>query len=211
MLADPPGPPLILASGSAARARLLTAAGLCFEVRSAAVDEEAVRDGLMAEAVGADDAATALAELKAGNVALRAPVGAIVLGADQILEADGRWLAKPPGRDAARAQLRELRGRRHRLVSAVVAYRDGGRVWHHVDTALITLRPFSDACLEAYLDAAGDRRFGLGRRLPSGGPGRPAHGPRRRRPFHRPGPARAAAPGLPARPGRAHAMSAGPP
>ena len=156
MLADPPGPPLILASGSAARARLLTAAGLCFEVRSAAVDEEAVRDGLMAEGVGAQDAATALAELKAGNVALRAPVGTIVLGADQILEADGRWLAKPPDCDAARAQLRELRGRRHRLVSAVVAYRDGGRVWHHVDTALITLRPFSDACLEAYLDAAGN-------------------------------------------------------
>ena len=150
------GPPLVLASASAARARLLTAAGLTFSMQAAAVDEEAVREGLMAEAVGAADAATALAELKARSVAVRARGDAIILGADQILDLDGRWLAKPADRESARRQLEALRGRRHRLASAVVACRNGGRVWHHVGLAVITMRAFSDACLEAYLDAAGE-------------------------------------------------------
>ena len=156
----PSAPSLVLASGSAARARLLAAAGLTFEVEAAAVDEVAVREALMAEAVGADDAATVLADLKAHAVAERAARGAIVLGADQILDLDGRWLGKPADRESTRRQLRTLRGRRHRLASAVVAYRNGGRIWHHVGSALITMRAFSDEALEAYLDAAGETALG---------------------------------------------------
>ena len=98
-------------------------------------------------------------------------------------------------------QLRRLRGRPHRLVSAVVAFRGGSRVWHDVDSATLTLRPFSDTFLERYLDAAGDEILGcvgayqlegLGAQLMATGRGRPRHGARDAAP---------AAAAVPARPG----------
>lgn len=148
-------PPVILASRSAARARLLSAAGVSFTQAEALIDEASVRDALKAEGVAAEDAAVVLAELKAADVARRAPADAIVIGADQLLEAGDRWLEKPLDLAAARAQLLQLRGQRHRLVSGVVAFRGGHRVWHHADAARIWLRAFSDEALAAYLDVAG--------------------------------------------------------
>lgn len=153
-------PHVILASASPARAALLHAVGVPFAAMPALVDEPALRDALRAEGVSAEDAAVALAELKARHVATRAPAGAIVLGADQLLEIDGDWLEKPADRDAAVVQLRRLRGRRHRLVSAVVAFRGGNRVWHDADAATLELRPFTDTFLEHYLDAAGAEILG---------------------------------------------------
>jgi septum formation protein len=148
-------PPVILASKSVARARLLQAAGVAFTTVAALVDEAGVRDSLHAAGVPVEDAAVALAELKAGSVAARAPDEAIVVGADQLLEVDGAWLEKPTDVNAARTQLLRLRGREHRLVSGVVAFRGGSRVWHHVDVARLWLRPFSDAFVDSYLASAG--------------------------------------------------------
>ena len=148
-------PPVILASGSAARAALLQAAGIPFMALPAPVDEASLREALRAEGMAAEPAAIALAELKAHHVAARAPAEAIVLGADQILEIEGDWLEKPGDRETAARQLRRLRGQRHRLVSAVVAFRGGARVWHDADVATLSMRPFSEEFLEHYLDAAG--------------------------------------------------------
>ncbi len=148
-------PPVILASASPARARLLRAAGVEVEPRPAAIDEEAVRAALEAEGVGPGDAAVALAELKAGRVASQAPADAIVLGADQILSHADGWLAKPADLVAARAQLEQLAGRRHELATAVVAFRNGARIWHQLATARLWLRPCSESFLDAYLDALG--------------------------------------------------------
>jgi septum formation protein len=148
-------PPLVLASASPARAALLRAAGVAFTAVAAPVDEAALREALRAKGAPTDDAAVALAELKAHNVAARAPAEALVLGADQLLEVEGDWLEKPLDREAAQAQLRRLRGRRHRLVSAAVGFRGGARVWHAVDSATLLVRPFSDAFLEGYLEEAG--------------------------------------------------------
>lgn len=153
-------PPLVLASASAARARLLAAAGVAFTPMAAAVDETALREALKAEGIAAEDAAIALAELKARHVALRTGGDAIVVGADQLLEVEGEWLEKPADLAAARAQLLHLRGRRHHLVSAAVAFRAGVRVWHHVDAARLWLRAFSDEFLTAYLEAVGPEILG---------------------------------------------------
>jgi septum formation protein len=160
VLAAPGGPPVILASGSRARAELLAAAGVPFTAVPALVDEAGLRDALRGEGVQAEEAAVAIAEMKAAHVAARAPEAAIVLGSDQLLDLDGDWLEKPADRRAAKAQLARLRGRRHRLISAVVAFRGGSRVWHDVDRATLTLRPFNDAFLDHYLDAAGEAVLG---------------------------------------------------
>jgi len=154
-------PPLVLASRSAARASMLAAAGLSFVQVEALVDEASLHDALRAEGIAIEDAAVALAELKAAAVAPRVAPDAIVLGADQLLEIEGsEWLEKPGDPAAARRQLARLRGHRHRLVSGVVAYRGGTRVWHHVDAARLWLRPCSDAFLDAYLAAASPAIFG---------------------------------------------------
>jgi septum formation protein len=155
-VSDSPAAPvdLVLASASPTRALLLRHAGLTVVVDPAAVDEAAAKESLRAAGADAGAAAIALAELKAQKVSRR-HAGGLVLGADQLLECDGDWFDKPADLAAARSQLQALRGRRHRLYSAAVAVRDGIRLWHHVGEASLTMRPFGDAFLDAYLKRAG--------------------------------------------------------
>ncbi len=148
------GTRLVLASASATRAQILEGAGVPFTARPADVDEAALKARLRAEEASADAAATALATAKALAVS-GDDQGALVLGADQILVADGCWFDKPADLTQARNRLRDLRGRAHDLVTAVVAVRDGAVIWRHVETARLVMRRFSDAFLEAYLSAAG--------------------------------------------------------
>jgi septum formation protein len=146
---------VVLASASPTRADLLRAAGVPFEQRPAAIDEAALKEALQAEGLTPGDAAVALAELKAERVASRMP-DAIVLGADQILTCEGRWFDKPQDRAQARTQLSALAGRPHELATAVVAFRGGARVWHHLAIPRLWLRACSPEFLDAYVDNVGD-------------------------------------------------------
>jgi septum formation protein len=146
---------LVLASASASRAAVLRQAGLAIRQDPAGVDEEAVKRSLRAEGADAAHVATTLADLKAQQVSRRHP-DAFVIGADQMLECNGVWFDKPPDIDHARAHLMSLRGRTHELITAAVVVRSGARIWQHVDRAALTMRPFSDAFIEHYLQAVGD-------------------------------------------------------
>lgn len=147
------GPAVVLASASATRFALLRAAGVPVVVEPASIDEAEVKNSLRAAGAGASAAAEALAELKAQKISRRR-LGAIVLGADQILECDGSWFDKPVDPSDARRQLVALRGRSHELIASVVAVRDGIRLWHRTELARLTMRLFSDAFLDEYLGAA---------------------------------------------------------
>ncbi len=147
-----PEPRLVLASASASRRALLSAAGLVFDARPAAVDEAAVKQAVRAKGAGVEEAALLLAELKAQRVSQRDP-DALVIGADQILVCDDIWFDKPASAGQAREHLRALRGRAHVLVTAVVCQRGEECVWHHLAHPKLTMRPFSDTFLEAYLAA----------------------------------------------------------
>ncbi|TCP61133.1 septum formation protein [Rhodovulum bhavnagarense] len=142
---------IILASGSVIRRQLLARSGLVFDAVPARVDEEAIRQGLEAEHAGPEDIAEALATFKARKVAEKDP-SALVIGCDQILVHRGTILGKPGSLDEARAQLCRLRGGQHQLLSAVVIYDDLQPLWRHIGTVTLTMRPFSDAFVEAYLD-----------------------------------------------------------
>jgi septum formation protein len=148
-----PRPSLLLASASPTRRRLLEQAGLEFSAEAAPVDEEEAKLALEGEGADGPALAEALAELKAVAVARRHP-GAFVIGADQVLDCEGRRYDKPRDLAAARTQLMALRGRSHQLISAVVVVRDGQRLWHHIDRAKLTMRPFSPAFLDDYLARA---------------------------------------------------------
>lgn len=145
---------LILASKSAGRAAVLKAAGLSFEQIVSGVDEDAIKDSLRAEGVSVRDQADALAETKAMKVSSQHR--GVVLGADQMLEIDGRPLDKANSREEASAYLKLLRGKTHVLHSALVACIEGAPVWRHLARPKLTMRNFSDAFLEAYLDEIGE-------------------------------------------------------
>lgn len=153
--AMPPIPSLVLASSSPARAEMLRAAGVAFEVAPAAVDEAAVKAALRDEGAHAIDIAGALAELKARRIAGRRP-GRLVLGADQVLALGDKLFDKPVDLADAAMQLRRLRGATHDLYAAAVIFEDGAPVWRHVGRAQMTMRPFSDAFLDRYLAAQGE-------------------------------------------------------
>lgn len=155
--------PLILASASAVRARLLRDAGLVFETADSRVDEEAIKRGFApgdnesgkdAEA-DTDTLALKLAEAKALAVSATNP-GALVIGADQILSCAGKRYDKPKSLAEARMNLLAFRGNPHILHSGLVLARDGTALWHHTIRAILTMRDFSDYVLDAYLAAAGE-------------------------------------------------------
>jgi septum formation protein len=142
--------PLILASRSSARHKLLAAAGVPVEVQATDLDERKIEAG----AAFLDVAAMArlLAREKASLAARRQP-GRLVLGADQILALDGKRFAKPADRAAAHGQLRALCGRSHELHSAISFVQDARVLFEHVGNARLTMRPFSERFLDLYLDA----------------------------------------------------------
>jgi len=144
---------LVLASRSAARRAMLTDAGVVFGLEDAGVDETALKASLTH--VAADELAVELAMAKALAVSHRDPE-AWVLGADQTLAFDGGLVSKAPSLAAARDRLTAMRGKSHHLHSGAALAHDGAVVWSGVDTAVMRVRDFSDAFLDAYLAAEGE-------------------------------------------------------
>ncbi len=146
--------PLILASGSQVRARLLADAGVPFEVKVSAVDEARAKENFPDPSNGTA-LAQELARLKAKAVSKNFP-NHFVLGADQVLTCEERQFDKAETSHQAAENLKFLRGKTHTLHSAVCIVKNGEAVWHHNDTAHLTMRDFTDAFLADYLEAAGD-------------------------------------------------------
>lgn len=149
------GEPLVLASKSAVRKQLLTAAGIPLETEPATIDERTVESS-KGPAAAADEVALLLAREKALDVAMRRG-GALVLGADQTLALGARRFSKPATVAAAREQLQTLAGKTHELHTAAAVVRGREVLFETVATARLAVRPLSGAFLDAYLDAAGER------------------------------------------------------
>ncbi|MFN0023236.1 MAG: Maf family protein [Parvularculaceae bacterium] len=146
-------PAIVLASTSAIRFSILTAAGVAFTVARPAADEAALKTRFLAQGVGVEGLALALAEAKARSVDAG---GAYVLGADQIMELDGEIFDKPRSIAEAADRLVGCAGRAHRLINGVAIVRDGARVFAHTQIATLHMRAMSRAGIEAYLDEAGE-------------------------------------------------------
>ena len=147
-------PPILLASGSLVRANLLRGAGVIFGVENSRVDEDAIKERFANSNI--DALAILLAEAKALAVSKDNPA-ALVIGADQILSCNGGRFDKPRDMAEARANLQKFRGTSHRLHSGIVIAENERIIWRHSDHADLTMRPFSDAFLDEYLTALGDK------------------------------------------------------
>jgi septum formation protein len=142
--------PLVLASRSEVRHRILEQAGIPHIVVPADLDERAIEQ----EAADDREAAVLLAREKALAVAGRNP-NAVVLGADQTLILGQQRFSKPASESAAREQLAALCGHTHELHSAIAVARGNKLAFDHCGVARLTMRAFSESFLQAYLDAAG--------------------------------------------------------
>lgn len=147
--------PVILASASPYRARMLSNAGIMAEIYPANIDEAALKQSMQREGMEAADIARGLAEMKALRVS-RTRANALVIGADQILVCNGVLFSKPPDLAHARAGLQALRGKVHELMTAVCIALDNAVIWHHTERARLKMRDFSDDYLDHYLAETGD-------------------------------------------------------
>jgi len=149
-------PPLILASTSKIRARILEDAGLAFIVEPPGLDESVMRQAVSGEKVlGAHDVAEVLARAKAEAVSDLARK-AYVIGADQVLAFGDQILSKPDSMEAARSQLLDLSGKTHTLHTSVAVATNGETIWAITETATLTMRKLSPQFIGRYLAAAGE-------------------------------------------------------
>ncbi len=149
---------LVLASTSATRRDVLTRAGIAHRAIAPGVDEEAAKAAFRAEGLSPRDLSDALAELKAraGWARSQAPT----LGCDQVLEFEGEGFDKAESLEALRDQLQRLRGKTHRLHAALVLVEGGNPTWRTVVSPRLTMREFSDAFLDRYLETEGPTLLG---------------------------------------------------
>jgi septum formation protein len=138
------GTPLTLASASPRRRRLLGLLDIPFVVAPVDVDE----------APGPGESGGRLARRLAREKALagaHAEPGRLVLAADTVVDVDGRPLGKPADEDEARATLRALRGRSHRVITGL-ALAIGGRLsWHGAAETEVRMRRYGDEEIERYV------------------------------------------------------------
>lgn len=137
--------PLVLASGSAGRQELLRRTGVSFIVDPSDVDEST-------DASSVEEHVQTLALRKARSVAARHPE-AVVIGADTLAELDGRVIGKPESADEARAMLRVLSGRYHRLLSGLAVLAPDGRAYCGLEVTSVHMRELTDEEIDAYVES----------------------------------------------------------
>ena len=137
---------IVLASKSASRKAMLSAAGVAFDAQPASVDERA----LEAEMEGArpDQVALALAEAKALAIDSEHPV----LGSDSLVVSGGKRFDKPATREEAADHLRNFSGHVMQLHSAAAIARGREIKWRHAAMASLQVRELSEDFIASYLD-----------------------------------------------------------
>ena len=153
-----PNKNLILASKSAARRALLDQAGIAYDCEPAAIDEAAIRDAAQSEGASPDDIAVLLAEMKAERIAAKHG-DAMIISSDQLLVCDGILYGKPKTFEQAHQQIAALSGKRHQLITAVMLFDNGRRIWHHIARPEITFHQLDDNAISDYLRHFGEDAF----------------------------------------------------
>lgn len=153
-----PNKNLILASKSAARRALLDQAGIAYDCEPAAIDEAAIRDAAQSEGASPDDIAELLTEMKGERIAAKHR-DAMIISSDQLLVCDGVLYGKPKTFEQAHQQIAALSGKRHQLITAVMLFDNGRRIWHHIARPEITFHQLDDNAISDYLRHFGEDAF----------------------------------------------------
>ncbi len=141
---------IILASKSGVRKKILENNQIKCIVEPANVDEDSVKESLLKENVAPEIISKNLAELKANKISQKKP-NEIVLGADSVIDLDGKIISKPADREEALEILKDLNGKTHYLISSVCISQNGTMIWNYSDKASLTMKQMSEVELKNYL------------------------------------------------------------
>jgi len=146
---------IILASKSKVRKKILETNKIKCVVEPSNIDEESVKESLLKEKASPETISKILAELKANKISQK-KTGKLVLGADSVIDLNGRIISKPTDRDEALKILQDLNGRTHHLISSVCISQNGSMIWNYTDKASLTMKQMSEDELLSYLAKISD-------------------------------------------------------
>ena len=149
---------IILASKSEVRKKILSDHGINCEIIPAKVDEEMVKESLLKAKATPELVSKNLAELKANKVSEK-KYDDLVLGADSVINLNGKLISKPTNRDEAFKILQKLNGQKHQLISSVCISKNGSMIWNHTDKASLTMKQMNDEELKTYLTKIKDEKL----------------------------------------------------
>jgi septum formation protein len=141
---------IILASKSGVRKKILEENLIHCIVEPSNVDEDSVKNSLLKEDASPEVISKNLAELKANKISQKMP-NEIVLGADSVINLNGKIISKPTNREEALQTLQNLNGKTHYLISSVCISQNGSMIWNYTDKASLTMKKISDEELKIYL------------------------------------------------------------
>ena len=141
---------IILASKSKVRKKILDKNNLNCTVVPSNVDEDQVKDSLLA--VGANPVLVSknLAELKSTKVSNKFP-NQMVIGADSVISLNNELINKPRSREEAIMILKKLNGSTHYLITSVCISKNGSMIWNFTDQSELKMKKLSDTELNDYL------------------------------------------------------------
>ena len=146
---------IILASKSKVRKEILNKNNIKCLVEPANVDEHSIKDSLIKKGASPEIISKNLAELKANKVSQKKN-GEIVLGADSLIDLNGKIISKPSSREQAMEILKKLNGKKHHLISSVCISKNGSMIWNYTDKAELTMKQMTDNDLKSYLSKITD-------------------------------------------------------
>ena len=146
---------IILASKSGVRKKILEDNKIICEVEPSNVDEESIKESLLKEKASPEIISKNLAELKANKISQKR-AGKLVLGADSVIDLNGKIVSKPVNRDEALNILRDLNGKTHHLISSVCISQNGSMIWNYTDKASLTMKQMKEEELINYLAKISD-------------------------------------------------------
>jgi len=146
---------LILASGSAARQKMLRNAGFEFDVMPADIDEEKIKQDALLRDTPVQEIAALLANQKA-KVISNENKEDYIIGSDQILIFGGNIISKSNNNDDAIKKLKLFQGKTHYLISAVSVYKNDEEIFSYADAVAMNAKELSNTQIENYCNNAGD-------------------------------------------------------
>ncbi len=149
---------IVLASKSKVRKQILYNNGINCIVEPANIDEDSIKESLLKEGATPEIVAKNLAELKANKISNKKNEE-LILGADSIINLDGKIISKPSSRKEAMEILIKLNGKKHQLISSVCISKNGSMIWNHTEKAELTMKKMEKIDLEKYLSKISDENL----------------------------------------------------
>ncbi len=149
---------IILASKSKVRKEILNKNGISCQVEPSNVDEDTIKERLTKENATPEIISKNLAELKANKISQKKSE-TIVMGADSVIDLDGKIISKPKNRDEALKILKALNNKSHYLISSVCLSKNGNMIWNFTDKAKLTMKNLNDEQLISYLSKISDENL----------------------------------------------------